>query len=107
MAPDGCYRPLTAKAGVRFQVGPCEICGKVALGQVFVEVLLFSPVSIMPPMLHTDPHLHIVLTSRTNGRSLETSPKTTLFGNRGAPDRKGISSFFPGFKKLKITARYS
>ena len=29
------------------------LVGRVALGQVFVEVLWFSPVSVIPPMLHT------------------------------------------------------
>jgi hypothetical protein len=28
MAPDGCHRPLIAKADVRVQVGVCEIYGK-------------------------------------------------------------------------------
>ena len=74
MAPDGCHRPFTAKAAfdsrsvhVRF------VANKVALGQVFLGVLRFSSVSIMPPMLHTDPHLHVVLTRRTNGRGLKAS----------------------------------
>jgi hypothetical protein len=77
------------------------VTNKVAVGQVFLGVLRFSPVSTMPPMLHTGPHLHVVLTSRANGRSLKTTQKTMLFGNRGAPDRKGISSFFPAFKALR------
>ena len=51
------------------------VANKVALGQGFLEVLLFSPVNTMPTTLHTDPHLHVVFTSRTNGRSLETSQK--------------------------------
>jgi len=54
------------------------VANKVALGQVFLGVLLFSPVSIMPPMLHSDPHLLVVFTSRTNGRSLKISQKCSL-----------------------------
>jgi hypothetical protein len=77
------------------------VANKVALGLGFLGVLLFSSVNIIPPMLHTDPHLHVVLTSRTNGRSLESFPKTMLFGNQGAPDRKGISSFFHALKSLR------
>jgi len=34
-----------------------------------------SPVSIIPPMLHTHLHLHVALTRGTNGRSLETFQK--------------------------------
>lgn len=42
------------------------------LGQVFLRINLFSSGSIIQPTLHTHLHLHIVLTSRTNGRSLGT-----------------------------------
>jgi hypothetical protein len=45
--------PLTEEARVRSRVGPCGICGgKVALGQVYLRVLRFSPVNFIPPMLH-------------------------------------------------------
>jgi hypothetical protein len=43
-------RPLTAVAWVRAQVNPVGfVVEKVALGQVFLPVLLFFPVSIIPP----------------------------------------------------------
>jgi hypothetical protein len=43
-------RPLTAAAWVRVQVNPVGfVVGKVALGQVFLRVLRFSPVNIIPP----------------------------------------------------------
>ena len=29
------------------------VVNKVALGQVFLQVLWFSPINIIPPMLHT------------------------------------------------------
>ena len=35
---------------------------KVALGQVFLHVLRFSPVSIIPPVLHIHARLHVALT---------------------------------------------
>ena len=35
---------------------------KLALEQVFFPVLLFSPVSIIPPMLQTHLHPHVSLT---------------------------------------------
>jgi branched-subunit amino acid transport protein len=34
------------------------VVDKVVLGQVFLQVLRFSPVSIIPLMLHTHLHLH-------------------------------------------------
>ena len=69
-------------AHVRFMVD------KVALGEVFLGVLRFRSVSIIPPMLrararththtHTHLHLHVALTRRTNGRSVRTFQKTML-----------------------------
>jgi hypothetical protein len=49
-----------------------------ALGQVFLPVLQFSPVSIIPSMLHIHLHLHVALTRRTNGRSLGTFQKIMI-----------------------------
>ena len=51
------------------------VVGKEALGQVFIQVLRFSPVSIIPSMLHTHLRLHVVLTRMTNGRSMGTFQK--------------------------------
>jgi hypothetical protein len=43
-------RPLTESAGVRAQVNPVGfVVDKVALGQVFLRVLRFSPGNIIPP----------------------------------------------------------
>jgi hypothetical protein len=43
-------RPLTAATRVRARVNPVGfVVDKVALGQVFLRVLQFSPVSIIPP----------------------------------------------------------
>jgi hypothetical protein len=44
-------RPLTAEARVRSQVRAEFLLDKVALGQVFPRVLLFSPVNFIPPVL--------------------------------------------------------
>jgi hypothetical protein len=42
-------RPLTAVAWVRAHINPVEfVADKVALGQVFLQVLRFSPVNIIP-----------------------------------------------------------
>jgi len=61
-----------------------------ALDEVFLPVLLLSPVSIIPPMLHTYLHLHVAVTRRTNARSLGTFQKAMFFGNRGAVHRKNF-----------------
>jgi len=63
----------------------------VALGQVSLPVLHFSPVSIIPPVLHASLHVHVALTGRTNGRSLGTFKKQRCSGNRGALVRKVFS----------------
>jgi hypothetical protein len=46
----------------------------VTLGQV----ILFSPVSIIPPLLHAHLYRHVALMRRTNGRSLGTFQKAVL-----------------------------
>jgi hypothetical protein len=51
------------------------IVDKVALGQVFLRVLPFYPVSIIPPMLHIHLHLHVALTRRAKGRRLGSFQK--------------------------------
>ena len=43
-----------------------------------LRTLWFPPVSITPPVLHTNIHPHVNLTCRTNGRSLVTHPKKTV-----------------------------
>jgi hypothetical protein len=48
------------------------VVDKVALGKLFLSVLPFPPVSIIPPVLHTHLHLQVALTRRTNGPSLGT-----------------------------------
>jgi hypothetical protein len=46
------FWPLTVETWLHVWVSPYGICGgKVALGQVFLQVLQFSPISIIPPWL--------------------------------------------------------
>jgi hypothetical protein len=56
---------------------------KVALGQVLLRILRFSPASINPPILHTDLHLYVAISRRTNGRSMGIFEKPWSLGNRG------------------------
>jgi hypothetical protein len=46
------------------------VMGRGALEWFDLQVLLFSPVIIIPPIFHTHRHLHVAFTRRTNGRSL-------------------------------------
>jgi hypothetical protein len=55
------------------------VVDNVALERYFLQVFRFSPVSIIPPMLHTNLHLHVAPIGRTNVRSLGTFQKTVPF----------------------------
>ena len=55
------------------------VVDKMTLGQVFLQVLRFSPFSIIPPILHTHLHPHLALTRKTNARSLGTFQKAMFF----------------------------
>jgi hypothetical protein len=85
-------RPLTAEDRFRSQVSPCDIHdGRSGTGAGFsLLVLRFSPASIMPPTRCTYPHLHVVLTGRTNGQRLP-SKNQCCEGNKGAFDRNVLS----------------
>jgi hypothetical protein len=48
----------------------------VALEQVFLRVLRFSPVNVIPPRIHTHLHLRAARTRRTKGGSLGNYRKT-------------------------------
>ena len=85
MPPAVCRRPLEREVPVRSQISPREICsGQVGLGQVFLRVFPFSPVSIIPFMLHTHLYLHVAVKRRTNGRSLGTFRKSKCFAKSGS-----------------------
>jgi hypothetical protein len=50
----------------------------MALGLIILRTLRFTPVSIIPPVLHTHLHLYSALTRRTTGRSLGTFQKSNV-----------------------------
>jgi hypothetical protein len=56
----------------------------VSLGQVFLWICRFSPVSTIPLMLHTHLYLNVALIRRMNGRSLESFQNTILFRKSGS-----------------------
>jgi hypothetical protein len=51
--------------------------------QVFLPVLQFSPVIIIPQMFHTHLHLHVTLSRRTKRQSLRICQKAMLFWKSG------------------------
>jgi hypothetical protein len=62
-------RPLCAEVRFRSRVCPYGLVENVALGQVFHRVLVFRPISIIPPWLHT---LWRMKNRPVGGRSSET-----------------------------------
>jgi len=79
---------ITAETRDRSHVSPCEVCGEQCDTLTgFSPSTSVSPVSIIPPMLHIQLHLHVEL-ARTNGKVWEPSKKQCSFGNRGVLDRQ-------------------
>ena len=52
---------------------------RMALRQFFLRLLLFSPVTTIPPTLHAHLHLHVSLNKRTDGRVLRIFLKALPF----------------------------
>jgi len=64
------------------------------LGHSLLQIIRFSPVAIILPLLHTHFHLHVALTRVTNGGSLRTFQKQCYFANLGALARKYFHSCY-------------
>jgi hypothetical protein len=62
----------------------------------------FSPLSIIPTMLHTHIYLHVSLIGRTHGRSLGNLQNQSSFGNRGSLVREVLSLFSCGYWEDKL-----
>jgi hypothetical protein len=56
-----------------------NLIDKVALGEVFIRVLLVSNAFVISPMLSTHLHPQVAPTRRTNGRNLGTIQTAMLF----------------------------
>jgi hypothetical protein len=56
------------------------VVDEVELGQIFLPVLLFPPVSIIPPVLHTHFHLHAALNQKDKSAKPGNLQKAMLFG---------------------------
>jgi hypothetical protein len=66
---------------------------RVVLEWVLLRALLFFPVSVIPPVLHTHLHLNVSLTSGTEGRSVGTFQQAVFFREPGAFCSKLLSHF--------------
>ena len=71
---------------------------EVTLGQVFLPVLRFSPVIIIPSILHTNFRLLLLLQGR-RGKAWKASKKQRSFVNRGPLDGKVLPLFFSRFRQ--------
>jgi hypothetical protein len=80
-------RPVFDPSSIRVRA----VVDKVTIGQIFLLVLRFSRVTIIPLMLHI--HLHVTLT-KTAGRSLGTFQKATLFHKMGSTGEKTTFTFY-------------
>ena len=87
-------RPLTAEGRIRSQVSSCEfVLDKMAVGEVFLQVLRFSPVIITLPVFHAHICLQIALTRRTNVRNLGIFKTIMAFRKSGSFRWKSTSNF--------------
>jgi hypothetical protein len=60
-----------------------SVVDKVTLGQVFLQVLRFHPVSIIQPMLHTHLHLYVAHTRRDKSAKPGNLPKSNALSEIG------------------------
>lgn len=65
----------------------------MVLGLVFLSLLRFPLVGIIPPLLHAYLHLRVAFTRRTNGLKLESLKMQCFFRNGGAFDVKVLVVF--------------
>ena len=75
---------------------PDSICaGKSGIGTDSSQSTSVSPLSNVPPMLHTYFHLHVAQTRRINGRSVGTSKKAMFFRKSGSAGQKVLPLLSP------------
>jgi hypothetical protein len=78
------HRPLTAEARARYQISLCKIYGGQSGNRTgFSPSTSVFPSSIIPPMLHTHVHLHVVPTRKAKGRSIRTFQKSNALSEIG------------------------
>jgi hypothetical protein len=67
---------------------------KVAPGQISLPVLLFSPVSLVPLVLHTHIRLNTTLIRRTSGRNLRTFTQSSAVLVSGVTGIRSDNNFY-------------
>jgi hypothetical protein len=73
-------QPFTREASARFHVSPSEICGGQSETEIsFPPSNFVSPFSIIPPMLHNNFHLNLLLPEGKAGEIREHSNKAMFF----------------------------
>jgi len=70
----------------------------------FSPSTLFSPVSTIPPVFHTQLHLHDAFTIKAKGQRLGIFQKATLFRQSGGLDKKVVRYSFL-FRLPKVEAK--
>jgi hypothetical protein len=71
-------KPIGCGASGAYDPGPDDDEEEVTLGHVFLRILRFPRVRILP-MLHVHLYLHVAPTRRTNGRSVASFQKAVVF----------------------------
>jgi hypothetical protein len=67
-------RHVILEARVQYEVSLLlNVIDIVEVGEVFLHVIRVSPVSIIPPVLHTRLYIPASVTRKSNGRTLELS----------------------------------
>jgi hypothetical protein len=69
------------------------VVDQLAPRQGLLQVLRVLPVKFIPPILHTHLYLHVTVTRKTSGESLETFKKAPHPRKSGNPGWKSIFTF--------------
>jgi hypothetical protein len=97
--------PINAEARVQYQVSLCEIFdAQTGTGQGFLPVLLFPPVSIIPPTIHTISSYTCCLCQKDERPRAGNLQKAILFRNL---DSTALKRGFTVSPLLFTTSKYS
>jgi hypothetical protein len=67
-------RPVTSEVRVRYEVILwIYVVDLAEVGEVFLQMFRVSPISIIPPLLHTRPSIPAAVTRTSNGRTFKPS----------------------------------
>jgi hypothetical protein len=84
----------SGKVRIRSRASRCVVLDKVELRHVFLPLLRFSPVNIIPPLLYIHLRLHNTVSERQAGDAWEPSESKYFFvGSRRALGREVLPHF--------------